>query len=1149
MLHRRPSGLSAAAAAFLLALSWAASAGATVAVDSVASLNGTVTGSVPTGGRASAVGVLVAAGTSKGTLVVKAAKGSTLIPQVSLVAPDGTVRDQAALLAQGAKVKVTSKSVSITAIPVIDRSGLYKAVVTGAAGTDGKATSGGFTLKLGGKAPAGFTAPPGTISSAAQKVDFPVEIPENGLLSVTLKPSKTAPFSPSLKVIAASGDEIGYTDWSKVGKDDSITLKNMPAPFFGRYTLRVGSLSGTGAYTMVVKVAVSKKPAAPAGAPVADAGGSFVVEPGAIAQLDGTGTTGAASYLWVQVSGPALGIGNNRVAAPLFAAPAGRSTFAWQLVASNPTGASLPSLAILELDRAPVSDAGRSTALVSGAAQLDGSGSFDLDAGETLHYSWEQVSGPAAALDDPFSASPSFTPGATGSYVFALTVNDGVLSSESSLAVVSLGAAASAADAGRAVLVRPQDSVFLSGLRSRRGNGTAPTSWSWTPDGANTVPVTLAGANTPVASFTAPRKAARLRFRLAVDGDAAGADEVVVVVTSAIPENLTPVANVAKVSPVPLSAPFTLNGSGSHDDGSIAAYEWMQVDGPDAALLPAGASASGATPSSNAVLRFLLMVHDGRKYGAPDAAIVLAGSPDAPLADAGADVAGNPGTVLDLSSASSSPAPGGTITARHWTQLSGKDWYDVAAHPESGFDPSAANPRITVPAFISSLTANRTLSFSLAVTDGSGTGIEDLVAVVFQNLPRNASPQLTASTPFPVLRPGATGSLNSSATDADGDPLTFTWSQVSGPTAAITAANLPNASVTAPVVTGTLTYRVTVSDNTGEGNGTVSATVSFSVNQPPVPAVVATPAAGPEGTVVSLDASATTDPDDAGLSYQWTEIPPQSGTVVQLSGASTATASFTMPSYTGSIGARRRTFRLTVTDSMGPSSAVSANATFTPNRGPTAPVVTAVGDRKVFYSDSNATSDKSESLSVSSTVDADGDQLSFVWSVESGPITSTSVLLSSTGGATITFKSAPRPTQSQNSTGGVYTLGVVASDGVELGPKSTVDLLVTSSFTSDIYPFIQGGCLSSSCHGNTSFPAGNLFMGNSASTARTNLLTSRVTPNDYANSLFYTKLSSGLMPSTGAKWTQDMVNLVRDWIEPEWNATPKPGFSTGAENN
>lgn len=204
MLPCRLSGL----AAWIGILALAAAASAAVAVNSLVPLNGTATGEVPLGGRPTAVGVLVPAGTASGSITVKAAKGSFLVPRVSLAWPDGTTRDEAALTALGAVVKATPKSVSIKALPVFASTGLYKVVVSGAPGGDGKPTAGGFTLKLAGKAPAAFTAPPASIGTVAEKDDYPLEVPENALLAVTLKPSKTTPFGVSLKILAASGDEV-----------------------------------------------------------------------------------------------------------------------------------------------------------------------------------------------------------------------------------------------------------------------------------------------------------------------------------------------------------------------------------------------------------------------------------------------------------------------------------------------------------------------------------------------------------------------------------------------------------------------------------------------------------------------------------------------------------------------------------------------------------------------------------------------------------------------------------------------------------------------------------------------------------------------------------------------------------------------------
>src|SRR5262249_8120204 len=62
---------------------------------------------------------------------------------------------------------------------------------------------------------------------------------------------------------------------------------------------------------------------------------------------------------------------------------------------------------------------------------LDGSQSSDADQ-EPLTYHWSLLSRPTdstAALDDPASAGPSFTPDVSGDYVAQLVVNDGTVDS------------------------------------------------------------------------------------------------------------------------------------------------------------------------------------------------------------------------------------------------------------------------------------------------------------------------------------------------------------------------------------------------------------------------------------------------------------------------------------------------------------------------------------------------------------------------------------------------------------------------------------------------------------------------------------------------------------------------------------------------
>jgi hypothetical protein len=65
-----------------------------------------------------------------------------------------------------------------------------------------------------------------------------------------------------------------------------------------------------------------------------------------------------------------------------------------------------------------------------------------------------------------------------------------------------------------------------------------------------------------------------------------------------------------------------------------------------------------------------------------------------------------------------------------------------------------------------------------------------------------------------------------------------------------------------------------------------------------------------EGNPVTLDGTGSTDSDGTIITYQWEQVP--GGTPVQLSGASTDTATFTAPDVTAA--GETLTFRLTVTD-------------------------------------------------------------------------------------------------------------------------------------------------------------------------------------------------------------------------------------------
>ncbi|TVP96767.1 MAG: hypothetical protein EA338_10550, partial [Roseinatronobacter sp.] len=86
-------------------------------------------------------------------------------------------------------------------------------------------------------------------------------------------------------------------------------------------------------------------------------------------------------------------------------------------------------------------------------------------------------------------------------------------------------------------------------------------------------------------------------------------------------------------------------------------------------------------------------------------------------------------------------------------------------------------------------------------------------------------------------------------------------------------------------------------------------------------------------TTVTLDGSGSTDPEDNITGYNWTQLP--GSTNVVLSGANTATPSFTAPQPTGS--SETLSFRLTVTDAFGLTNTSDVMITVTALPGQPAP--------------------------------------------------------------------------------------------------------------------------------------------------------------------------------------------------------------------
>ena len=102
-----------------------------------------------------------------------------------------------------------------------------------------------------------------------------------------------------------------------------------------------------------------------------------------------------------------------------------------------------------------------------------------------------------------------------------------------------------------------------------------------------------------------------------------------------------------------------------------------------------------------------------------------------------------------------------------------------------------------------------------------------------ETLPTNNAPSVNAGVDQTVAE-GASVTLTSSSSDADGDSVTLSWSQTAGATVTLSSTTAQSVSFTAPDVTSvdTLVFQITASDGTTTASDSVSVSVTDeSVNE------------------------------------------------------------------------------------------------------------------------------------------------------------------------------------------------------------------------------------------------------------------------------------------------------------------------------
>ena len=597
-------------------------------------------------------------------------------------------------------------------------------------------------------------------------------------------------------------------------------------------------------------------PQADAGGPYAGLAGGAIVLSGAATEPNPIETQGLA-YRWDFGDGTQ---GSGAVVTHVYAQP---GTYTVRLTVTEPDGGQGTDTAQVQVssaNRPPVAViSGAPSGQVGDLLTFDGSASYDPD-GSIVGYAWDFGDGSTGSGARVTHAYPS-----AGNFSIRLTVTDNGGTRVGAALPVQINAANRPPVA---VIVGPT-SGRLTDVFSFDGGG------SYDPDGSVAVFAWDFGDSTTAngARVThAYKTAGTFTLRLTVT-DNRGAQASATQAVQVTQANQPPVAAIAGPGSGRVGDQLSFDASGSRDpDGTIVSYVWDFGD---------GSTGSGAQVThrygSAGTFTLRLTVTDSQNAQASATLAVqivnLANRP--PVAVIAGPGSGTTGDTLAFDG-NGSYDPDGTVTSYAW---------------DFGDGSQVGGAQVT-----HRYNAVGTYTLRLTVTDNNHTqGVATRTVQV--NPPPNQPPVAVIDGP----NTGQVGDVfafdGSGSRDPDGTITSYAWDFGDGSQGSGAQASHRYASP------GTLTVRLTVTDNEGaQASAVHDVDIAPPPNQPPV-AAIAGPASGTVGEDLGFDGSGSQDPDGSITTYAW-----DFGDGSQGSGAQAAHR-YAAPG--------RHTVRLTVTDNEG----------------------------------------------------------------------------------------------------------------------------------------------------------------------------------------------------------------------------------------
>lgn len=370
-----------------------------------------------------------------------------------------------------------------------------------------------------------------------------------------------------------------------------------------------------------------------------------------------------------------------------------------------------------------------------------------------------------------------------------------------------------------------------------------------------------------------------------------------------------------------------------------------------------------------------------------------------PLADAGVNQSVATNELVTLNGGSSSDADSDPLTYA-WT---------ISSQP-SGSDASLSNATLISPTFTANVAGIYVIE--LIVNDGSDNSIVDSVEIVA--IPPNTAPVANAGIDQNIEL-GTVVSLNGTASsDPEGDNISYNWSFLSIPnnSNAMLSSNISPTPSFTPDIEGTYDVQLIVSDGMLNSTASTLAVIVSVSNSAPI-ANAGIDQNVTTGSVVMLDGMASSDSNNDLITYVWRLSSAPSASNADIQNNTSVSSNFTADVDGSYI------IELVVND--GTVNSTPDTVEIIATTANSAPIANA-------GSDDNVVTGQSETLNGSSSSDADGDTLTYQWSLITAPTGSTASIVDSTSSVSSFTPDID----------GVYVLQLVVNDGMVDSAPDTV---------------------------------------------------------------------------------------------------------------